>query len=336
MFNIKNILIAGLYFVSLMYVPVAMADHASPSFETGVAGAIMTIPGATLGKGEFVLGTSVQFVEFDDIPDSILEAFGAADVHIHSTDNLINLKANLAFGVTGNFTIGVSVPYVERNNIRAAHDEMGVGEVEFAGDSAGLGDVSAFGQFRILHDATRDLALLGGIKTPTGTTREREEEGELFEADHQPGSGSRDPFFGLSYNRILGKLGFSGNILYTLTTEGTQQTDLGDVINYNLALSYRVFSPGGGHNHHHRGFNVLDYVDVALELNGDVRGKDEVAGVVDVHTGGHLIYFSPGVRIGFGHSWAIFSSAGIPVVNDLNGTQSDPEFRLIGGISKAF
>ncbi len=40
---------------------IVLADHASASFETGAAGAIMTTPGATLPKGKFVVGISVTF-----------------------------------------------------------------------------------------------------------------------------------------------------------------------------------------------------------------------------------------------------------------------------------
>ncbi len=41
---------------------IAQADHASASFETGAAGAIMAMPGATLPKGKFVIGISVQSI----------------------------------------------------------------------------------------------------------------------------------------------------------------------------------------------------------------------------------------------------------------------------------
>src|SRR3990170_8330300 len=151
MFNIKNILIAGLYFVSLMYVPVAMADHASPSFETGAAGAIMTLPGATLPKGEMVFGFGAQFIELDDISNAELENLGAADEDVHSVDRLLGLIANFAYGMTDDITVGASLPYLERNDIREAHNDMGTGEAEFAGDAKGIGDLSLFGQYRFYH-----------------------------------------------------------------------------------------------------------------------------------------------------------------------------------------
>ena len=344
--NVKNILFKVFCLTCLFYTPVVVADHASASFETGAAGAIMTTPGATLPEGKIVLGFNVQFIEFDDISDSELKAFGAANEDIHSIDNLFNYQANLAYGITDNITVGASIPYIERNNVRAAHNNMGVGEVEKAGNSSGISDARFFGQYRFYHDNQQDLSVTGGIKTPTGKTHVRETGGELFETDHQPGSGSWDPFFGLAYNRSFGRAGLSANVLYTWTTEGIQQTELGKAFNYNLALSYRMFSAMEEHHHHEHvhGANeyhdhdtsFVNYVDFAMELNGDVRDKDKTNGVGDENSGGNIIYLSPGMRIGFAHHWSLYTSVGIPIVNDLNGIQSEPGYRVIGGISTSF
>lgn len=334
-----------IFSVLLISEPV-LADHASASFETGAAGAIMTTPGATLPRGKFVLGGSMQFIEFDDIPDSTLKTFGAADEDVHSVNSLFNYQINLAYGITDNLTIGAGIPYVQRNDIRVAHNDMGMGEVEAAGDSSGIGDVRLFGQFRFLHDTLQDVAVLVGVKTPTGATSEREAGGDLFETDHQPGSGSWDPFLGAAYNRAFGRTGLSANVLYTFTGKGSQQTELGNIFDYNLAISYRLFTimeahhhPHGQehvHEHHEHNNAIVQYIDAALELNGDVRDRNKISGKDEDNTGGHTVYLSPGFRIGLGRSISIYSSIGIPVVNDFNGVQSEPEYRVIGGMSLVF
>lgn len=314
------------------------ADHASASFETGAAGAIMTTPGATLPKGKFVVGMSVQFIELDDISDEVLEAAGTADEDVHSVDSLFSASANFAYGLTNDLTIGLTIPYVDRSNVREAHNDMGVGEAELAGDSNGIGDLTLFGQYRFHQSEKQDAAILVGIKTPTGETGVREIEGGLFEAEQQPGSGSWDPFLGLAYNRNWGDIGFSGNVLYTFVTEGTQDTDLGDIFNYNLALSYRTTIPEGGHDHHDHAHQakIIDYIDMVVELNGDSRQRVNIGGESEEHSGGHSLYLSPGLRVGLGHSVSLFTSVGIPIVNDLNGIQSEPDYRVIGGMSITF
>lgn len=316
----------------------ALADHASATFETGSAGAIMTVPGTTLPKGKLVIGSSIQFIENDEISDGELERLGALDEDVHSTESLLNVSANIAYGITDNLTVGLVLPYIERSNVREAHNDMGVGEAELAGDSKGLGDMSLFSQFRFYHDESSDIAIIAGIKTPTGETKERENDGALFESEQQPGSGSWDPFVGLSFNRSFNGIGISSNVLYTFLTEGQQQTNLGDIFNYNFAVSYRAFSPEGNHGHqqHDHGLGIIDYVDLVLELNGDHRERVEINGMSEENTGGHTLYISPGIRLSLGHSWSVYSSVGLPVVNDLNGTQSEPDYRLIAGISKSF
>jgi len=333
-----NCIYISVFYALIFFTSSTFADHASASFETGSTGAIMTSPGATLPKGKIVVGMSVQSIELDDISDSTLEAAGAADEDVHSVDSYLSVSANLAYGLTDDLTIGLTMPYVDRSNIREAHNDMGVGEAELAGDSNGVGDLTLFGQYRFYQSEKQDAAILAGVKTPTGDTGVRENEGGLFEAEQQPGSGSWDPFFGLAYNRSWGDIGFSGNLLYTVVTEGTQDTDLGDIFNYNFALSYRTTIPEGGHDHHnhkHQG-NIIDYIDMVVELNGDSRQRVDIDGESEEHTGGHTLYISPGLRVGLGHSVSLFTSVGIPIVNDLNGLQSEPDYRVIGGMSVTF
>ena len=330
--------ISILFIVLLGFNQTVLADHASASFETGAAGAIMTTPGATLPKGKFVVGVSVQSIEIDDISDAKLEAAGAADEDVHSVDSFLSVHANFAYGLMDNLTVGLSMPYVDRSNIREAHSDMGVGEAELAGDSEGIGDMTLFGQYRFFYNETHDAAILAGLKTPSGVTGVREIEGGEFESEQQPGSGSWDPFIGLAYNNSWGKIGFSGNFLYTFVTEGSQETDLGDIFNYNLALAYRTTIPQGGHDHHeheHQG-NIIDYIDLVVELNGDSRQRVNIAGNSEENTGGHTLYLSPGIRVGLGHSVSLYTSVGIPIVNELNGLQSEPDYRVIGGVSVTF
>lgn len=336
---IKTILIQ-IPLASYLFIPAAYADHASPSFETGAAGAIMTTPGATLEKGEIVAGFAAQFIELDDISDAELEALGLAHEDVHSVDNLLNFTASFAYGFTDNLTVGFSLPYIERHNIREAHHDhnTGLGEAGFAGDSEGIGDINLFGQYRFYRNDIQDVAVLAGVKLPSGNTSEREIEGTLFEVEQQPGSGSVDPFVGFAMNHNLGRAGISANILYTFTNEGTRQTELGDIFNYNLAVSYRAYSPEGTHDHqhHHHAFNLLDYVDLALELNGDYREKVDINGMEEEHSGGHTLFISPGLRVGLAHRLSLYTSVGIAVINDYNGQQSEPDYRVVGGLSLTF
>ncbi len=338
---IKNKLCILLTVTLVLFSHVVVADHASPSFETGSAGAINTMTASTLAKGKLVFGISAQFIELDDISNERLEALGAINNEVHSTDSLLSLSANVAYGLTDDLSIGFSLPYIDRQNIsEGENDGPGAGEAELAGDSTGIGDLSLFAQYRFYQSDFMDVAIMAGVKIPTGDTDEKEIEGKLFEAEQQPGSGSWDPFVGISLNRSWGRTGISSNLLYTYTTEGTQDTDLGDIFNYNIAASYRLYLPKEekGHEHHHHSHKkkIVDYVDLVLELNGDYRDRVEISNAKDANTGGHTLYLSPGIRIGIGERWSLYSSLGIPIINDLGGIQSEPDIRITAGISTTF
>ena len=76
-------------------------------------------------------------------------------------------------------------------------------------------------------------------------------------------------------------------------------------------------------------------MDLVLELNGEWHNKQVVAGLVDPNSGGNTVYLSPGLRVGYG-SLAGFASIGIPVVNQMNGLQSKPAYRVITGVAASF
>jgi hypothetical protein len=76
-------------------------------------------------------------------------------------------------------------------------------------------------------------------------------------------------------------------------------------------------------------------VDLSLGLNGEWFGKVDTAGEINENTGGNVLFLTPGVKITIDH-WAGYINAGIPVARDLNGIQSDPDWRLTTGVSVQF
>jgi hypothetical protein len=76
-------------------------------------------------------------------------------------------------------------------------------------------------------------------------------------------------------------------------------------------------------------------VDAVLELNGEWHDRQVIAGEKDRNSGGNVVYLSPGVRVS-GGNLSGFASVGIPVVNDMNGLQSKPSHRVLGGLAVAF
>jgi hypothetical protein len=138
---------------------------------------------------------------------------------------------------------------------------------------------------------------------------------------------------GLAYTQIFGAFAFDTNVLYTVVSEGSQDTDLGDIFDYNFALSYRL---GVGHPNTFFTEPGRFAWDLILELNGEWRDKEEVSGREDDNSGGNIVYLSPGVRLTGGRRWSLAASFGYPVVTDLNGDQVDPDYRVLSNLSFAF
>jgi hypothetical protein len=345
----------------------AMSHHPSGTGTSSTGGPIVTIPGTTLQQGAGALYLVFEHYSFDELSDAVLEAAAARHEHAHSLATLESAALGYSYGLTDRLMVSVLLPYVVRTGIREAHHHheepaAGHGETPQAvpeavnetvdrGDTKGIGDLTLFGQYRFYgQDTGLQASFLTGLRTPTGKTGERDDQGELFEAEFQPGSGSWDPMLGLALSRAQGRWSVDGNVLYTIATEGTQHTDLGDRFHYNGAVTYRLKGgdaeashevaahhshPGQSHHHDHASSPKGLVIDAVLELNGEWQAKQNVSGETDPNSGGNVVFLSPGVRIA-SNRWSGFVTVGLTIVNDLNGLQSEPTYRLFGGVLVGF
>jgi hypothetical protein len=210
------------------------------------SGPINTIPATTIEQGHAAIAAVYEHTRFGGLTDAQLINAAANHIHAHSIKTIQVPSISASYGVTNDFMISARLPYVLRTDIREGHHEHLHGgavsnTVDARGDSSGIGDLTLLGQYRFpQHPFGLEMAVLFGIKTPTGATSERDNAGVLFEAEFQPGSGSWDPMFGMAFTRRFERWSFDANWLYQVVTTGTQDTDLGDRFLYNFAVSYRV------------------------------------------------------------------------------------------------
>ena len=295
----------------------------------------------------------IEYVRLKQLSDATLLANIGNDVHGLQSIEAASLA--VSSGITNDFMVSVRFPWVRRTGILEGEQEDPAEPptVRDRGGTSGFGDVTVLGQYRFLNNQVSgtQAALLFGFKAPTGTTGLIDPFGELFEAEFQPGSGSWDGLFGAAFSqRLAPAWSFHANLLAIATGTGTQDTNLGNRLLYNAAISYRVFGETAGEPHthyahagHSHGRMVTKApvaaaphahvaLDALLELNGEWHDKQQTAGVVDPNSGGNTIYVSPGLRLTV-ENWSSYVLVGIPVVNDLNGIQAPPAWRVIGGVS---
>lgn len=318
--------IAGIVisFLFLLIAAESQAHHPSAASGTGQSGPIRTVSAETLPQGNWSISIRTEYIALDRFTDDELMAHAASGTDVHSIDSTLHLAAGLGYGVTDDLTLSLSIPYIYLDNIRESHSDE-PGEVHLHGDSDGIGDLTLTGQYRFLNNREQGIqsSLILGLKTPTGKTTKKDIEGVRFETEFQPGSGSWDPIAGLSLNKRLSSFSLDADVLYSFATEGAQDVNLGDKLNYDLALSYRLPA------------EKISW-DLIVELNGEWKEKEETGGQKDPNSGGSSLFLSPGVRVTGEAGWSAFLSLGFPVIQELNGVQNDVTTRTTFGISYTF
>lgn len=316
---IKRFALIAVPLLIILQATEAGATHVSIGAASGHTGPITTVPAATLKKGAWGLDLQTEIIKFDTFSESKMLEFAAQDREVHNVDYLHTYFFGLSYGITDSLTVHARMPYVYRNDIAESEPPD---EVHRHGDAKGFGDLSVHFHQRIFKSAQGKflLTLVAGIDIPTGKTSDKDDHGEVFEAEFQPGSGAWSPSVGIAATKNLGRFSLDGNLLYTIVSEGTQDTDLGDRANYNLSLSYRAMLRPVA-------------MDLIGELNGIWVAKEKVRGVKDADSGGNTILFSPGVRINLGNGFMLYGSYSVPVAQDLNGTQNEIDYRLVFGIN---
>jgi hypothetical protein len=346
----------------------ALAHHPGGVGNAGTAGPIITFSASTLEAGHGSIAFLYEYIKLGGLSDAQLIEAAGKHIHAHSIGTIQSASLGGALGLTNDFMVMVRLPYVLRTDIREGHHEHvhgggAVNTVDFRGDAAGIGDLTVLTQWRFYNNRATgtEAAVLLGAQLPTGKKNVFDDHGVLFEAEFQPGSGSFDGLFGFALTQRLGRWSLDGNVLYQRVGDGVQQTNLGDRFRYNAAVSFRAVGwsdPGDpmhahahvvparrkgaarhGHDHHHHGPEPAAppqfALDLVLELNGEWHDKQVTAGVIDDNSGGNTVYLSPGIRGSFGNVSG-FASVGIPIVNEVNGLQSKPDYRVVAGIVAGF
>ena len=354
----------------------AEAHHPGGGGNTGSGGSINTISADTLSEGLIAASVRYEFIRLGQLSDADLLAAASQGNHAHSIRSIDSVSLSVAYGITNDFTVGVRAAGIRRSDIREPGEDMlsgghmgmmnagdmnslmSPGGINQRGNSAGFGDVTMLGQYRFHNNQQTgtSAAVLFGFKAPTGSTSQRDNFGQLFEAEFQPGSGSWDGLIGAAFTKRAGRWAFDVSGLYYLISTGTQNTNLGDRFLFGAGVSYRLVGATGSAkeiemheycmqprnqlqehclyhgNHDHSDMVKTPYtLDLVLELNGEWHDKQRINGVPDPNSGGTTVYLSPGVRVGFDR-YSGFLSVGVPVINEHNGVQSKPDFRVLTGV----
>ncbi len=205
----------------------------------------------------------------------------------------------LVYGITPRLTGFATLPLLARRRTEA-------GGASERTDPA-IGDLTLVARYTFYIDdyaplSTRRVALLGGLKLPTGADR--------F------GTPSYDPIFGAVATWADRRHELDVDTLYTLTTE-RKDVETGDRLRYDVAYRYRVWPERFGKRQ--------AQLNAILELNGEWTGRSRLDGHTVRSSGGHVLFLSPGIQY-VTTRWILEASLQLPVAQDLNGPQLERDF----------
>ena len=326
----------------------ALADHPSG---LGGGGSISLASPDTLEQGHASAGLRLTYTRPDQRSDAKLEALAGRHIHAHNTDYNLNAAAGVAYGLSDRLKVSAELPYVRRDDLREGeHSHVGgqtVNEVVALGSVAGIGDASVLAKYRLTGEEGPRLALIGGIKLPTGSTHKHSIEGERLETEHQPGTGSWDPIAGAAFSSRFGPVQLTASALYQFSGKGAQDTRLGDRANGGIALAHR-FGPAEHHHEeaehhhdderepHHDAAHAHSSWDAFIELSGEWEGRQKVGGEVEEESGGAVVWLSPGARFNSARGWSAAFAVGLPVWQGIRASHPDNDYRLTLALGRAF
>jgi len=206
------------------------------------------------------------------------------------------LELELTYGLTGDWAVGVDLPYVFRDND--------------GNTNSGTGDAALFSKYRFWRKDTlgaqESAAILGKLVFDTG------------EDDGKPptGSGSTDSILGLTWGYESRKWYRWASVRWRNNRENDAGLQVGDRILTDIV---------GGIRWRKTSYLQPDTVWL-LELNGEHVQKTELNGNSLSNTGGTEWFVSPGIFWTL-RNFAVKAGVQIPVYSDLNGRQDNSDYR---------
>ena len=244
---------------------------------------------------------------------AILEA--GRDTHAHRYE--FDVTERLSYAVSDDLQLSLAQGY-RYLNLREIENPDQAGRPEH---SDGPGDLDLGIQYKALHQkpcgSPVDLYIFASVKFPTGVTRNRKPNGDLFETEDQPGTGSFNETGGLSVSKRWGKWAGSAAYGYTHKGEGSQEFKEGDVNRLTISGARQV-SPD----------DWSTRVFLSQGVQGFIENKARDHGEVGPDHGGQFIYAAPSVSVQPNSHLTLTLSGAVPLYQNENGLHQKDNYSL--------
>ena len=231
-----------------------------------------------------------------------------------------NAWLGLSHAFTPSLNVSIQIPVVSREH-QHIHHHHGV-PLQERWDFTQMGDARLLAHVR-LDDTPlpsgKMYGLLVGIKLPTGSASERNNDGDKAEATLQPGTGSTDLIAGGFAAARLGHLDWHTQLRWQRAVETRQSYRPGDQAGWDMGLRY-----------------PLGAIDVLAQINMLWRGRDSGAAAEQDDSGGKFIYISPGLSFSFDRDKQIYALVQLPLYQNVQGTQLTADWAATLGLNVRF
>jgi hypothetical protein len=245
-----------------------------------------------------------------------------------TTIRVVLLTGDVRFTKNFGLQISATIPDVTRTAVV----DRPAGEFRFSETFRGLGDTSAIMWYRVPNSTGWKLTLNGGASLPTGKTEQPRFRSELDDDSLVPvsrlqrGSGTVDPLFGVSANRLFNRIFPPGTRVFV---SGAARVPLQENA-FGLRTGASVEVSAGASR------EVRWHSLVAIgRLSWLHREQDVFEGVPVLVGGGSWLAFAPGVAVGIGKS-TIQAEVKFPLHRALANRQLDSSWQVQLGFVRAF
>lgn len=299
----------------------ARADHGKGN----VGG--RTISPRTLKPNEMEFDLGIKYQSSDPISDDRIIEETQKGHDIHSTDWLMEYSVGVSYGITDRLAASISLPYSVVSGFRGGElNETPPPNVLIteADRISGLGDLTFLFKEEVMLDPV-EMAVIAGVRMPTGATHEKSDDGEHLEADHQPGWGSWDALVGVAVGHQMEDWMFSASALACITTEGRHEFKHGNTLQIAVRAEYQLTELGASP----RFF-------ASMELAADMARMDSTDGDRNEDSGGVILSIIPGIKVKMDARTTLGLSVAFPLYQGLYGEQHEERFEIFFGATYGF
>ncbi len=303
----------------------AATAHANHGPGTSGGGS-STLSGETLKAGGFDLSLRTDTSWYETFTRAEAADHAIRSGGFDALDRALVESLSISYGITDDFQVSAFTGYYWGSNFTSAEPD-GTGGAEVAtADPRGLTDLWLQAKLRVLRGRYGHLAVVAGVKLPTGEDDVRLSDGSKLEASSQPGTGAVDGQVGLAYSRYLtSRMTLDASALYTLRGEH-DDFRVGDRLDLGTAFAYRLTED----------IQAYPNWSVSGELLGVWIGKDEDTGEKNPNSGGTTVYAAPGARCRFDPHLSLGLAPAFPVYQNLDGDQPETRAKLAFTLSWSF